>query len=77
MAVDRDYCWPIVEFGPHSFGIEKEDMSLVGSIDLIDRRWRVEILWPSDEAITADFADYDSALAFVRGFEVALRRMRS
>ena len=68
-------CWRTVEFGPHSFGIERgADKILVGSIDFDEGRWHVEILWPD---IRADFDDYASALAFVRDVEATFTRTSS
>jgi hypothetical protein len=57
--------WRVVEFGPHSFGIEHgTDKVLVGAIDLIGGLWHVDILRPSG-TINGNFAEYDAALAFV------------
>lgn len=65
-------CWRAVEFGPHSFGIERgKDKMLIGSIDLIDGRWRVEIM--GSDGTAADFADYDAALSFVRTVEAGTK----
>ncbi|HVQ70356.1 MAG TPA: hypothetical protein VMT08_22920 [Bradyrhizobium sp.] len=58
--------WRTVEFGPHSFGIERgAEKVLLGYIDLIDERWHVEILLPGSGRNIEDFADYASALGFV------------
>jgi hypothetical protein len=66
--------WRAVEFGPHSFGIERaENNALVGAIDLIEARWHVEVLSSGFAGnIKADFADYPSAVAFV---DAAFARM--
>jgi hypothetical protein len=66
--------WRVVEFGPHSFGIEHgPEKALVGAIDLIDDRWHVEVL-RSGSTIEGDFPGYDAALAFV---ETAFAEMPS
>jgi hypothetical protein len=63
-----DGCWRAVAFGPRSFGIERgKDRMLIGSIDLIDGRWRVDIMGPDGD--TGEFADYDAALEFMRTVE--------
>jgi hypothetical protein len=65
--------WRTVEFGPHSFGIERgADRVLVGSIDFDEGRWHVEIL---GRDIHASFDEYASALDFVREVEAAFARM--
>lgn len=67
MDVDGEHCWRTVEFGPHSFGIEREkDRTMVGTIDRIDGRWHVEIQLPGRN-IKDDFVEYIAATAFVRG----------
>ena len=78
MSVDSGCPWRTIEFGPNSFGIEQtKDRLLIGSIDLIEGRWHVEILWRgSDNTIKADFVDYSSATTFVRGVEAAISRMK-
>jgi hypothetical protein len=64
--------WRTVEFGPHSFGIERStDRALVGSIDFDDGRWHVEIL---GHDIRASFDDHASALDFVRDVEATFAR---
>lgn len=58
--------WRVVEFGPHSFGIERDtDKILIGTVDLIDGLWRVHILLPGGSS-RGDFSEYDAALKFVR-----------
>lgn len=71
--------WRAIEFGPHSFGIERiHDKALVGSIDLNDGRWHVEIVRPDgDDTIRAEFVEYVCALAFVKGVEAVIARMAS
>jgi hypothetical protein len=69
-------CWRPVAFGPHSFGIERgKDKILVGSIDLNNGKWQVEILWAGRGGpIRRNFSDYASALIFVQGVEDAFAR---
>lgn len=67
--------WRAIEFGPHSFGIERGE-DLVGTIDLNDGKWQVEILWSGRGGpIRRSFPDYASALIFVQGVEDMIARM--
>jgi hypothetical protein len=57
--------WRVLEFGPHSFGIERgTDKILVGTIDLIDGLWPVHILRTGGPS-KGDFVEYGDAARFV------------